>query len=98
MLLVELFHQLFPRVRAKARAKAAATEACRALLPMEPILGTWICADETDRYVVRVFCGHRPPSGEKLPPWRECVIFAVTKDTHTAQRLTDDEQYRPVIR
>lgn len=84
----------------RAIARRMARESCRALLPEEPILGASVCADEPGRYVVRVFCGNRPVSVEtyRLPPWRECLIFAVAKDTHAVQQLTDNEKYYPVIR
>lgn len=104
MKLAGLLHKLFPRLRARATAREAATRLCRNLLPDgEPIRGSVICADEPDRYVVRVFCGTREVSLDTymLPPWRECLIFAVAKDTYSAALLTDDddeEKYRPAIR
>lgn len=100
MKLAGLLYKLFPRLCARALAREAATRLCRAALPGEPILGSVICADEPGRYVVRVFCGNRPASPDTYmsPPWRECLIFAVTKDTYSAARLTDDEEYRPTIR
>lgn len=78
----------------------AASQACHSLFPDEQIRRTSICADEPSRYVVRVFCGDRPTSPEllKLPPWRECLIFAVMKNSYAAERVTDDEKYRPTLR
>jgi hypothetical protein len=92
--------QTIPYVGARALARRMARQSCRALLPQEPILGTSVCADEPDRYVVRGFCGNRTTSTEnyRLPPWRECLIFAVTKDTYDVERLIDNEKYYPVIR
>lgn len=100
MNLADLLYRLFPRMRARARAREAASEACRLLLPDEPILGSAICAEEPGFYVVRVFCGDRPlsPDLAKLPPWKLCVIFAVSKDTFSAERIIEDEKYRPTIR
>jgi hypothetical protein len=95
-----LLYRLFPRLRARAIAREAARLACHDLLPGEAIMSASVCADEPSRYVVRVFCGERPASAEArmLPPWRECLIFAVTKNTYVAARVTDDEKYRPTIR
>ncbi len=95
-----LLYKLFPRARAKAKAREAARRMCQALLPGEPVMGASICADEPGRYVVRVFCGIRPasPATYRLPPWRECWVVAVAKETYSAERITDDEQYRPMIR
>jgi hypothetical protein len=100
MKLAGILYKLFPRLRARAAAREAATRLCRTVLPDEPILGSAICADEPGRYVVRVFCGHRPASAETylLPPWRVCLVFAVAKDTYSAAQLADDEKYRPTIR
>ena len=100
MNLARLIRKLFPRTHARAMAKEAASRACHTLLPGEPILGATICADEPGRYVVRVFCGNRPASPEvyRLPPWRECLIFAVMKDTYSAEQIRADEKYRPMIR
>ena len=99
MILAGLLYKLFPRMRARASAREAASQACHALRPGEPILGSCICADEPNRYVVRVYCGNRPDFEiHRLPPWRECLIFAVMKDTSSAEQIMNDEKYRPIIR
>ena len=62
-------------------------------------MGTWLCAEETDRYVVRVFCGLRAEEPvRRMPPWRECIVFAVTKQTFVASVVVDDEANRPRLR
>jgi len=85
---------------ARSQAQKVVRDLCRSLLPEEPILGTVICADEADRYVVRVFFGDRPFSAETymLPPWKECLIFAVTKNSYAVEQIIDDRKYDPVIR
>jgi hypothetical protein len=42
---------------------------------------------------VRVFCGDRrvDPSYPMMPPWRECLIMAVSKATGEAQLIEDDD-------
>jgi hypothetical protein len=63
------------------------------------VVGTEICANEGDRYVVRVFCGHRAEApAEKSPPWRECVIVSVKKGSERAELMAEDAAYRPTIR
>jgi hypothetical protein len=58
-----------------------------------------ICADEPERYVVRVFVGRRDDTiAAKLPPWRDCLVFAVPKDRGPPSLLVDDARYRPTIR
>ena len=87
-------------MRARSRAQKAASELCRSLFPEKPILGTAICADESDHYIVRVFCGDRPFSNEipMSPSWKKCLIFAVRKNTYATEQITDDRKYDPVIR
>ena len=64
----------------------------------EPITGAYVCADESDRFVVLVFWGKRDDDKNwKLPTWRECWIFAVEKETAVVKRI-HDEIYKPVIR
>jgi hypothetical protein len=59
----------------------------------------WICANEIDRYVVRVFCGqHADAMALREPGWRECLVVAVKKGSDVAQLITDDAEYRPTIR
>ena len=74
-----LLYKLFPSMQAKATAKKLAAQSCQILRPNEPIFGVIVCADEIERYVVRVFCGKRrfEPEHFRMPPWRECLIFAV---------------------
>ena len=83
--------------RSRSAAKEAAKAACQQLAPDEPILGVLIYADESSRYVIRVFCGHRAPAAQPLPPWEYCYVFAVPKNGEPAEQL-HDEQYRPTIR
>jgi hypothetical protein len=84
---------------ARRRAREVASHLCRQLLPGEPVLGTWICANESDRYVVRVFCGQQADAtASREPGWRECLIVAVKKGSDVAQLITDDAEYRPTIR
>ena len=84
--------------RARRAARDTAEAACRALRPGEWIMGTWLCAEEADRYVVRVFCGRRGDTEVRMPPWRECVVFAVAKATFAANVIEDDEPYEPRLR
>ncbi len=79
-----------------ARRKAEAL--CQQIYPGEPLLGSWICANETDRFVVRVFYGQREWTGEKMPPWRDCLIVAVDKATLQAAPVEDAAPYQPVLR
>lgn len=94
-----LLYKLFPDIQAKATAKEVAAQSCQILRPDEPIFGVIVCADEPDRYVVRVFCGKRrfEPEYPRMPPWRECLIFAVMKDKFSVEQITNGE-YQPVIR
>lgn len=85
-------------IRRGAEARRAAERLCAALFPGEPRHGSWVCADEPERFVVRVFCGDRAGSPARLPPWRECVVVAVDKATLTAERVADDGPYRPLPR
>jgi hypothetical protein len=85
--------------RARRRACKVAGDLCRDLRPGEPILGTTICANESDRYVIRVFCGQRAEEEPSMHPgWRECLIVSVKKGSDQAELITDDAGYRPVIR
>ncbi|MCL2310276.1 MAG: hypothetical protein FWC42_08415 [Proteobacteria bacterium] len=89
----------FAHRRAQKHARSLAEELCRRLRPNEPILGTALCADEDERYIVRVFCGKRTEEpASTLPPWRECLIVAVTKDNMVAELTKDGGPYQPVIR
>jgi hypothetical protein len=86
--------------RARQRALALAEDLGRRLRPGEPIWGVALRAEEDARYVVRVYCGDGyKPIARTGPPWRECLIIAVSKDGQTpAQWLEDAGPYRPVIR
>jgi hypothetical protein len=85
--------------RARRRACKVAGDLCRELRPGEPILGESICANEDDRYVVRVFCGQRAEARAQMgPPWRECLIVSVKKGSNLAELITEDAAYRPTIR
>jgi hypothetical protein len=33
-----------------------------------------------------------------LPPWQECLLFAVPKRGEAIAMLVDDERYQPVLR
>ena len=94
-----LLYKLFPSLQAKATAKEFAVQSCQILRPDEPIFGVVVCADEPERLVVRVFCGERRFETEYflMPPWRECLIFAVTKDKFSVEQITSGE-YQPVLR
>ena len=94
-----LLSELFPSMQDKAMAQELAAQSCQALRPDDSILGAIVCADEPDRYVVRVFCGERrfEPEYPRLPPWRECLIFAVTKDKFSVEPIMSRE-YQPTIR
>jgi hypothetical protein len=84
---------------ARRRARAAAEALARDCRPHEPILGAVICAEEDERYVVRVFVGKRDnPHSERLPPWRECLVFAVPKNSGSPSLLVDDAPYRSTVR
>lgn len=81
------------------RARRLAEQLCRTLYPNEPLHGSWVCSNEPSRFVVRVFSGQRPPTGD-IPwvPWAKCVIVAVDKNTWDAEELIDAEAYRPILR
>ncbi len=89
-------------IPAQKRARAAAAEACRIARPTEAILGSVVCADEEERHVVRVFIGRRERGKDsfepRLPPWRQCLIFAVPKRGGAAVELDDAGRYLPVVR
>jgi hypothetical protein len=93
-----VFGALLRGFGARRRPRTAAELACRALRPGERLHGSWVCADEAGRYVVRLFCGERRELAVKLPPWRECLVFFVKKGTQVAELIVDDGPYRPVIR
>jgi hypothetical protein len=96
-----LLYPLFPQLRSRKMAREVAIWACKKLFPDEPVFGAGICADEPDRYVVRVCYGNRSMSDMatfRLPPWRECLIVAVQKDTYVDEVIVDDGKYRPMIR
>jgi hypothetical protein len=95
-----LLYWFFPHLRAKNMAREAALRACKKHVPEEPIFSAVICADETDRYVVSVFYGKRPWSSthHMAPPWLDCLIVAVRKDTYADEIIVDNERYYPRIR
>lgn len=69
------------RRAARRRAEADAVSACETLRADTPIIGATLVAEEPERFVVRVFVGVRnddPP--QTLPPWTECLVFAIRKD------------------
>ena len=80
------------------KARRVAEQFCQQSHPDEPLHGSWICANEPTRFVVRVFVGQREFTGTMLPPWRVCLIVAVDKTTLAAEIITDDALYRPVLR
>ena len=82
----------------RRNAKREAVRLCRRLNSDDPVLGSVVCADETDRYIVRVFFGLRPASNLLFPPWRDCLIVAVDKESLAAERVVDDRRYDPVLR
>jgi hypothetical protein len=89
---------LIASIPARARAQRSAEEECRRRRPAESIFGSAVCADEGTRYVVRVFVGRRDKSPTfLLPPWRECLVFAVPKGGE-APVLEDDPRYQPKLR
>jgi hypothetical protein len=61
-------------------------------------MGASVCADEAERYVVRVFCGRRDLPPGPQPPWRECLVFAVARGTFAANPVENDMPYRPRLR
>jgi hypothetical protein len=84
--------------RARKRAHKVAGALCQQLRPDDPILATVICANEADRYIVRVFCGHRTEARiDRHPGWRECLIISVKKGSDVVELITDDAKYRPTI-
>jgi hypothetical protein len=92
-----LFAKLFKKYRLRKRAREESMELCRSLYPDEPIFGAVVCADETDRLVVRVFTGERAYDGTKTVPWKECRLFAVAKDDCCVDMITD-QKYFPRLR
>lgn len=80
------------------RARRAAEALCKQVHPDELIQGSWICASETNRFIVRVFYGQREQTATMLPPWRECFIVAVNKTTLYAAPVGDETPYRPILR
>jgi hypothetical protein len=89
--------KFFQEFRDRFVAQRVAREACARLMPNEPILGTALCANEPDRYVVRVFCGKRDPYVERLPPWTDCKVFVVPNNGGPIQQV-DDAKYCPTLR
>jgi hypothetical protein len=85
-------------IPARSRACEAAEALARESRPGEPILGSGVSAVEDERYVVRVFVGHRVDRSRMGPPWRECLIVAVAKADRATTLLTDDAAYRPIVR
>ncbi len=76
------------------RVRRVAEALCQQTYPCEPMLGSWICADEPGRLVVRVFYGQRQWTGETvtmMPPWCDCLIVAVDKATLQATAIKDSE-------
>jgi hypothetical protein len=81
------------------RARRLAEQLCGQLYAEEPVQGSWVCASEPTRFVVRVFCGHRmTPIATMMPPWERCVIVAVDKGTWATEQVIEDALYRPVLR
>ena len=85
------------KLRDRKRACALAEKACLVTRPQEPIYASQIYADRPDRFIVRVFCGRRSASVYLMPPWKECLVFAVVKGSNAVEELTD-ERYHPRLR
>ncbi|MCL2871926.1 MAG: hypothetical protein FWF41_02925 [Betaproteobacteria bacterium] len=103
--MIHLFRRLAKfraRRRARKRALVLAEDLGRRLRPTEPILGVALCADENTRYVVRVYCGDAyKDTATMRPPWAECIIVAIAKDSEVAKLIEDAEEaqpYKPIIR
>ena len=80
------------RRAARRRAEADAVSACEALRADTPIMGATLVAEEPERFVVRVFVGVRDDAPPKmLPPWAECLVFAIRKDA-LAERSSPDAE------
>lgn len=82
---------------ARRRAVAKVREVCTSLLRGELIRGTYVCADEPERFVVLVFWGTSELELIGIPPWKECWSFAVNKASGVVHRI-HDPQYRVVGR
>lgn len=84
-------------------ARRRAEALCQQTNPAEPLLGSWICANEPGRFVVRVFYGQREWTSEvatMMPPWRDCLIVAVDKASLHAVPVEGEDAapYQPVLR
>ena len=82
------------------RARRLAEQFCGTLHQEESIHGSWVCANEPARFVVRVFYGHRTlvPDLLPAPAWGRCIIVAVDKMTWATEQIIEDKQYRPILR
>jgi hypothetical protein len=88
--------KLLARLRNRRKAVEAARLLCTTSACGEPIFNAVVCAEEPDRYVVRVFLGIRDPGYDRSPPWRDCWLVAVERGTNAASRIYDDI-YKPRI-
>ena len=71
---------------------------CRNLYPNEPIFGCHMCADEPQRWVVRIYYGKRERSEYLGPPWHDCLIVGIDKSSSAIELIEDVTPYLPKIR
>lgn len=95
-------YPLFPQLRTRRKSREIAIRSCQKCLPDEPVLGTSICANEPDRYVVMVRLG-TPPDPLAYPGlrvnWRPGrLIVAVQKNTYVGEVIVANERKRYLSR
>lgn len=88
------FSKLFKSWHDRKIARKESTKLCQSLHPDEKIFSAVVCADESDRFVVRVFCGQRMENEFKTVPWKGCYLFAVSKNDNGVISISD-EKYMP---
>lgn len=89
-----IIKNLFRNYRNRNVAKKESIQLCQLLHPDEMIFGVVVCADEPDRFVVRVFCGQQTEHEFKTVPWKNCFLFAVSKNDNSVVSIRD-EKYMP---
>ena len=84
--------------RSCRRLYPAVEAVCRSLHSREPIYGLTLCAEEAERWVVRVYYGNREMSEYMGPPWRDWFAVGIDKLSGSTEVIADADKYRPIIR